>query len=69
MQHAKEVVLFVDNDTAGNQAKETLIRNGQHFIDASTIYAQHKDLNDFHVANEKPNLTLAEPGRKKSLGL
>ena len=69
MQQAKEVVLFMDNDAAGNQAKETITRSGMHCYDASTIYAKHKDLNDFHVANEKPNLTLAEPGRKKSLGL
>lgn len=69
MQHAKEVVLFMDNDTAGNQAKETITRNGVHYYDASTIYAQHKDINDFHVAHEKPNLTVAEPGRKKGLGL
>ncbi len=69
IQHANEVVVFLDNDEAGNQAKETLIRNGVHYYDAATIYSQHKDLNDFHVANEKPNLTVADPGRKKSLGL
>lgn len=69
MQDAKEVVLFVDNDEAGHQAKEILIRNGQHYIDASTIYSQHKDLNDFHAANEKLNQNVADQTRKKSLGL
>ena len=69
MQHAKEVVLFIDNDAAGNQAKETITRNGVHYYDASEIYPQHKDINDFHLAIEKPNLTVADPGRKKSLGL
>ena len=69
LQEAKEVVVFLDNDGAGTQAKETLIRNGISYYDGSTIYARYKDLNDFHVANEKTNPALDGPTRKKGLGI
>jgi hypothetical protein len=41
------VVLFLDNDPAGKEAKEGLKKSGIQFLDASHYYATFKDLNDY----------------------
>ena len=42
----KLVYLYLDNDTAGQNATQYLMNTYKHVIDQSDIYKNHKDLND-----------------------
>jgi hypothetical protein len=48
-----EVSLLLDNDLAAKEAKETLKNKGVQFNDASTLYSQHKDVNEYLIAIKK----------------
>lgn len=56
LQSYKEVNLFLDNDQPAKDAKEWLKERGVQFNDASSLYAQHKDVNEFLIASHKANL-------------
>jgi 5S rRNA maturation endonuclease (ribonuclease M5) len=43
----REINLFLDNDKAGREAKEDLTANGIRFNDASKLYEDFKDVNEF----------------------
>lgn len=47
LQSHQEVRLFLDNDLAGKEAKEALTLKGISFYDAGSLYAGHKDVNEF----------------------
>jgi hypothetical protein len=47
LESYRDVSLFFDNDQAGRNAKSMLTENGFRFKDASSIYANVKDVNDF----------------------
>jgi hypothetical protein len=49
----KEVNLFLDNDLAAKEAKGNLQKHGICFYDASTLYREHKDVNEYLVAINK----------------
>lgn len=42
-----EINLFLDNDSAGKEAKIKLEREGIHFQDTSILYSKHKDVNEY----------------------
>lgn len=46
---AKDVTLYLDNDLAGNTAKQKLSDAGLTFRDGSPLYVGHKDLNEYLV--------------------
>jgi len=48
-----EINLFLDNDKAGQQAKENLKLKGVHFYDTSIHYRESKDLNEHLVAKSR----------------
>lgn len=58
LQSYKDVRLFLDNDLAGREAKESLTLKGISFQDASTMYAGHKDVNDFLKSSKGGDATL-----------
>jgi len=47
-----EVSLFLDNDNAGKEAKTRLHSQGISFKDASSWYANHKDVNEFLMSGK-----------------
>lgn len=47
LQSRGNILLFLDNDLAGQEAKERLASKGILFRDASTLYAPYKDVNEF----------------------
>lgn len=49
----KEVNLLLDNDLAAKEAMETLKNKGVQFNDASTLYSQYKDVNEYLIAIKK----------------
>lgn len=57
----KEVNLFLDNDLAAKEAKENLKENGIRFHDASTLYREHKDVNEYLVAMNKIGQSESSP--------
>jgi DNA primase len=59
LQGYKEVVLFLDNDLAGREAKEALTAKGTLYRDASTLYAPYKDVNEFLIKRKGGDPTLA----------
>ncbi len=65
----KEVHLFLDNDLAAHQAKENLKEKGIKFRDASSLYEQHKDVNEFLVASHKAEAReRVSPRRSRRIG-
>jgi hypothetical protein len=54
----QDVRLFLDNDLAGKEAKQALTLKGISFQDASTLYAGHKDVNDFLKSTKGGDATL-----------
>lgn len=48
-----EINLFLDNDKAGMQCKDTIIEHFPYTKDLSHIYSDHKDLNEYLVAKKK----------------
>ena len=63
LQHYPLVLSYLDNDVAGRAALARLQREfGDKVADKSSLYPQHKDLNDFLVANTPKN-TISSPHR------
>lgn len=58
LQSHREVRLFLDNDLAGREAKDALTLKGISFQDASSLYAGHKDVNDFLKSTKGGDTTL-----------
>lgn len=50
LQSHKEVNLFLDNDLAAREAMKGLKDKGVRFNDASVLYRQHKDVNEYLIA-------------------
>ncbi|SEM13815.1 CHC2 zinc finger [Chryseobacterium taichungense] len=48
-----EISLFLDNDKAGTQCKDTITKHFPHARDFSLLYSDHKDLNEFLTAKMK----------------
>lgn len=59
LQSRGDIVLFLDNDLAGREAKQQLTSKGISFRDASTLYAPHKDVNEFLKNTKGSDATLA----------
>ncbi len=57
-----EVILFLDNDLAGKQAKERLTLKGISFQDASSFYSSFKDVNEF-LLNKTSNVPTSTRSR------
>jgi 5S rRNA maturation endonuclease (ribonuclease M5) len=53
IKNYRDVNLFLDNDSAGKDAKDTLVLKGVHFNDASRLYPDSKDLNEFLIKKLK----------------
>jgi len=53
LQSHKEVNLFLDNDQAAKEAKESLMEKGIRFNDASILYSKHKDVNEYLIASNQ----------------
>lgn len=51
---ATKINLYLDNDTAGRKAMESIKATGKTVIDHSNIYAGYNDFNEFLVASRKP---------------
>ena len=47
LQSRGDILLFLDNDLAGREAKEQLTSKGISYRDGSTVYASYKDVNEF----------------------
>ena len=58
LKSREKVLLFLDNDMAGKEAKEALTLKGISFQDASTLYAGHKDVNEFLKSTKGGDATL-----------
>lgn len=74
IQQHKEVNLFLDNDLAAKEAKENLRNKGVQFNDASTLYRQHKDVNEYLIATKELKQTkdidqTQDLPRKRSRGM
>lgn len=74
IQSHKEVNLFLDNDLAAKEAKENLRNKGVQFNDASTLYPQHKDVNEYLIATKELKQTkdideTQDLPRKRSRGM
>lgn len=52
---ATKINLYLDNDTAGRKAMEAIKATGKTVIDHSSIYANHKDFNEFLIESRKPS--------------
>jgi hypothetical protein len=65
MQAHSENILFLDNDTAGERAKEVIAQSGLRFTDASKYYPGSKDVNEHLVNSERQNKRYV----RKGLGL
>ena len=59
LKSPSEVLLFLDNDLAGREAKDGLTSKGISFRDASAFYAPSKDVNEFLKSTKGSDLTLA----------
>jgi hypothetical protein len=57
----KSNLLFLDNDAAGKQAKETLATKGVGFIDRSNLYNNYKDVNEYLMKDPTARSTLSRP--------
>lgn len=57
IKNYRDVNLFLDNDPAGRDAKETLSLKGIHFNDASRFYPDSKDVNEFLIKKLKSENT------------
>jgi hypothetical protein len=53
--------VFLDNDLAGRQAKETLNAKGIEFLDQSSFYINYKDVNDYLMKDPTARSTLTRP--------
>jgi hypothetical protein len=55
LESHSEINLFLDNDIAAKEAKESLVEKGISFNDASSLYHGHKDVNECLIASIKTN--------------
>lgn len=74
LQSHKEVNLFLDNDLAAREAKDGLKNKGVQFHDASILYHEHKDVNEYLGATKEMKTTnevkqIQERQKRKSRGL
>jgi hypothetical protein len=60
LQSKEDVMLFLDNDLAGCQAKEAMTLKGIQFKDASPLYLPYKDVNDFLKMRKGEGVTLTK---------
>ncbi len=68
LQSHKEVNLLLDNDLAAREAKENLKEKGIQFKDGSSLYANHKDVNEFLTASDKAKLNQSfSPRRSRKI--
>lgn len=61
IEHLKsytDINLFLDNDFAGIKCKSEIIKSFPKAKDHSTIYSEHKDLNEFFVDRMKNNVAI-----------
>lgn len=61
---------FLDNDTAGRKACESLkAKFGEHLLDKSLYYREHKDLNDYLCGKSLPQSAepMKQPPKKRGL--
>jgi len=63
-----EINLFLDNDIAAKEARETLKEKGIRFTDASSIYDKHKDVNEYLI-NEKRDKQCQVNTMRRSKGI
>ncbi|MEP2670480.1 MAG: toprim domain-containing protein [Cyclobacteriaceae bacterium] len=68
LQSYKETRLFLDNDTPAREAKEGLKEKGIVYKDASHLYKDKKDVNEYLIASLKEKQGQALP-RKRSKGI
>ena len=68
LQSYKEANLFLDNDNPAKEAKDGLKRKGIAYKDASHLYKDKKDVNEYLIAMLKANQGQALP-RKRSKGI
>ncbi|MHA7110782.1 toprim domain-containing protein [Sunxiuqinia elliptica] len=52
----QDIRLFLDNDTAGRQCAETIIKMFPHAKNRSKLYEGYKDLNEFLMSADKPSV-------------
>jgi hypothetical protein len=57
----KSNLVFLDNDLAGRQAKETLNSKGIEYHDQSSFYKSYKDVNDYLMKDPTARATLTRP--------
>ncbi|HNP07157.1 MAG TPA: toprim domain-containing protein [Cyclobacteriaceae bacterium] len=74
LQSHKEVNMFLDNDLAAKEAKDGLQDKGVQFHDASILYRENKDVNEYLGATKEIKPTneakqTQEKQKKKSRGL
>jgi hypothetical protein len=58
IQDYRAINLFLDNDNAGRDAKETLVSKGIQFQDASNLYTEYKDVNEYLVKSQRQRLQI-----------
>lgn len=59
LQSNDDVRLFLDNDLAGREAKESLTLKGIPFKDASALYGPYKDVNEYLTKLKGDDATLS----------
>jgi hypothetical protein len=68
LESHSEINLFLDNDIAAKEAKESLVEKGISFNDPSSLYQGHKDVNEYLIASSKTNHGQTIP-RTRSRGM
>ena len=68
LQSHCEINLFLDNNIAAKEARETLKEKGIRLTDASSIYDKHKDVNEYLI-NEKRDKQGQVNTRRRSKGI
>ncbi|WP_102978426.1 toprim domain-containing protein [Chryseobacterium scophthalmum] len=63
LQNYSEILLFLDNDSAGKKTKEELLSSFSNAVDCSFIYKDYKDFNEFLVANKGGLIQQDETGQ------
>lgn len=66
MEAHKQINLILDNDSAGEAAKEKIGRLGIRFYDASQLYAEYKDVNEW-LMRETENIEVPRKTRRRGL--
>ncbi|MFI3306542.1 MAG: toprim domain-containing protein [Rikenellaceae bacterium] len=53
LKSQRKIYAFLDNDTAGRKALSAVEKLGVEVVDCSHIYAEHKDMNDYLIAQNR----------------